>query len=564
VTAPTADLGPIAGAFSQACTRLEQMAFADALWARRLDVWTRDPQVQEKIANRLGWLGALDFIEPQLPRLRAIADAVSAGGITDVVLLGMGGSSLAPEVLRQVLGVAAGRPRFRMLDSTDPEAVRDAMSHAATAVFVLASKSGSTIEPNVMAAEAQRRLGDAGVEWNTRFMAITDEGTALHKRAQQERMRETFVNPSDIGGRYSVLSFFGLVPAALIGADLDALLAAARQMERDCRTTRVADNPGLTLGAFMAAGASNGRDKLTLLVPDRLHSFGLWVEQLVAESTGKHGTGIVPIAGEGSGARFGADRIAVAVVLDGEGPNPAQLAAARAAGTPLLTVPMDTVNAIGGEFLRWEVATATAGVLLEINPFDEPNVQQAKDATRALLDVFQQQRRLPVPEPDGAMEGARLTLSRAASDALAGRPADAFLELLGNGDYFGLLAYLPPNPPTFEDSLQRFRMAVANATGCATMFGYGPRYLHSTGQLHKGGPNTGVFLIVTADAGEDLAIPGESFSFGVLETAQAIGDFQSLDRTGRRALLVHLPRREPAAIDRAADILLTRAARPPR
>ena len=564
VTAFPVDLGPIATAYSQCVRRLETIGFADALWGRRLDVWTSDAAVQQKIGNRLGWLGVLEFTTSARERLGSVARMVQESGATDIVLLGMGGSSLAPEVLRHVLGVASGFPRFRMLDSVDPDAVRDALEHAATSWFVLASKSGSTIEPNVMAAEARRRLGDAGVAWNDRFIAITDEGTLLHRRAREERMREVFINPTDIGGRYSALSFFGMVPAALMGADLDALLAAAREMDRACRIASVADNPGLALGAFMAAGAANGRDKLTLLLPRRLHSFGLWVEQLVAESTGKQGKGVVPITGESREARFGDDRIAVAVTLGTDGPDPAQLAAATAAGVPLLPVTMADATAIGAEFLRWEVATATAGLLLDINPFDEPNVQQAKDATRALLDSYEQQHRLPIPEAHGSLNGARLTLSQSAIDALAGRPADAFLQLLAPHDYFTLLAYLPPDRPAFGDPLDQFRMAVGASTGCATMFGYGPRYLHSTGQLHKGGANTGVFVIVMADAAEDLAVPGEPFSFGVLETAQAVGDFQSLDRTGRRALLVQLPKRDPGVLRDVTGVLLSRSARPLR
>ena len=564
MSAFTLDLGPLTTSFDKTCDRLEQIRFADALWNRRLDVWSSDVDVQKTVGNRLGWLGALEFIHSHVPRLRQVADLVSSEGTTDVVLLGMGGSSLAPEVLRQVLGVADGRPRFRMLDSVDPEAVNEAMANAATSWFIFASKSGGTIEPNVMAAEAQRRLREAGQEWSKRFIAITDEGTLLHRRAVDEGMREVFINPSDIGGRYSALSFFGLVPAAVMGADLDRLLASAHEMEDACRQPSVRDNPGLALGAFMGAGARSGRDKLTLLVPHRLESFGLWVEQLVAESTGKHGKGVVPIAGETSDARFGSDRLVVVIRLGGEGPDPSQLEAARSAGVPTLTVDIADVTSIGAEFLRWEVGTAAAGVLLEINPFDEPNVQQAKDATRALLDEYKQRGRLPIPEAHAAIDGIRLTMSEAAQQDLSGDAADAFLRVLHPSDYFGLLAYLPPDRSPFHEPLRACRMAVGAATGCATMFGYGPRYLHSTGQLHKGGPNSGVFIIVTAEPAQDLAVPGEPFSFGVLEMAQALGDFQSLDRTNRRALHVHLPRRDPALLRQISERLLSRVARRPQ
>ena len=260
------------------CRRLDEIEFVEALWTRRLDIWSPDPATQEKIRNRLGWLHAMDAVTPQIARMRALADAIRVEQLTDVVLLGMGGSSLAPEVLRQIVGVAPGFPRFRMLDSVDPDAVRSAFEHAGTSLFVLASKSGSTIEPNVMAAEARRRLVASGIaDWGSRFIAITDEGTALHKRAQAERFREIFVNPSDIGGRYSALSLFGMVPAALMGADVGRLLAGAREMETACRARNISGNAGCVLGAFMAAAADAGRDKLTLMLPERFASFGLWV-----------------------------------------------------------------------------------------------------------------------------------------------------------------------------------------------------------------------------------------------------------------------------------------------
>jgi glucose-6-phosphate isomerase/transaldolase/glucose-6-phosphate isomerase len=552
VSRDTITPGPLTAAFERACLRLDDIAFADALWNRRLDVWTSDTAAQSQIANRLGWLGALDFLTPEVPRLLAFADAVRQEGFTDVVLLGMGGSSLAPEVLRRVLGVAPGFPRFRMLDSVDPQAVRDAMEHAATSLFILASKSGSTIEPNAMAAEARRRVVGAGHEWGSRVVAITDDGTKLHQRAIAERYRDIFVNPTDIGGRYSALSFFGMVPAALMGADLERLIGAARAMEAACKRESTADNPGLTLGALMAAGVEAGRDKLTLLLPDRLQSLGLWVEQLVAESTGKSGTGVVPIADDPPHLANGRDRTVVSVTLTGASAD----SAPTGGETPRLSLEMPDITAIGAEFLRWEVATAAASVLMGVNPFDEPNVATAKSATRIILDRHAAQKRLLLPEAHATIGGARLTLGRAAEEQLGGAPASAFLRLLRPGDYFGLLVYLPPDAPSWTTVLRDSRAAVAAATGCATMGGYGPRYLHSTGQLHKGGANNGVFVILTADGVEDLPIPGESFSFGVLELAQALGDFQSLENTGRRVLHVHLPSRESLHFQEIFDVLL--------
>ncbi len=543
----------IAASLDDAHRRLVQAQFARALWERRLSVWTDDAAIQEQIGQRLGWLDAIDFSHAHFDRLHTFTYWLKQDAFTDIVLLGMGGSSLAPEVLRRVIGVAPGYPRFRVLDSVDPESVRDALENASTSLFVLASKSGTTIEPNVMAAEAQRRIRAAGIDdVGSRFVAITDEGTALHQRATTENFRDVFINPSDIGGRYSALSLFGVVPAALMGIDLDALLRPARRMAAACQQEDPQVNPGLALGACMAAGALSGRDKLTLHLPPQLESLGLWIEQLVAESTGKHGTGVVPIAGEPSDIPLGDDRVVVAVRFGEDG-----TAGDTPLDAPLVTLDMPDAAALGAEFLRWECATATAGFLLGINPFDEPNVQQAKDATRALLETYKAEHRLPVPEPHAARHGVQLTLSAAALGGLDGHEGAEFLRLLTRGDYLALLAYLPPDDDRFAAVLQSFRSEVGRRSRCATMLGYGPRYLHSTGQLHKGGPNSGVFVIVTADPQADLDIPGEPYSFAVLETAQALSDFQSLDRAARRTLYVHLPRRDPELLQKTTNLLLT-------
>jgi glucose-6-phosphate isomerase len=540
----TINPGPIDAALEEAYRRLEQCQFADALWSRRLDVWSADPAVQRTIANRLGWLEAIPFVLRHLARLRAFAESVRTSGITDIVLLGMGGSSLAPDVLRAVFGVARGFPRFHVLDSVDPDAVRAGLAQAGSSLFILASKSGSTIEPNVMAAEAEWRLRAAGVSdpWS-RFVAITDEGTALHARAMSSGFRETFVNPADIGGRYSALSFFGLVPAALMGIDVEAMIVSARAMSDACRGGDPRRNPGLALGAFMAAGARSGRDKLTLVLPPRLRRFGLWIEQLVAESTGKQGQGIVPITGEAGDEPIGDDRVVVAFDITRDWGE-----------TPRMMFEPARPGGLGGEFFRWEVATAAAGLLLGINPFDEPNVQQAKDATRALLETYAAQGRLPLPEAHASIERVRLALSPAARTAT--EDPRAFLTIVRPGDYVALLAFLPPDDEAFAGRLEDFRHDLARKTGCTATLGYGPRYLHSTGQLHKGGPDSGVFLIVTAEPSPDLPIPGEPYSFGVLELAQALGDFESLNRAGRRVMHVHLPSRDTHLLGRVHQGLL--------
>ena len=548
--------GPLSSAIAAASPVAARVA--DGLWRRDPATWSADKTVQQKIANRLGWLSAPALMTTVVDRLSAFANGVKRDGFTDVVLLGMGGSSLAPEVLRDVLGSAAGWPRFQMLDSTDPAAVRAAATVPAHTLYLLSSKSGTTIEPNSLAAHFRRRLEDAGEpRWADHFVAITDEGTPLMRRAREEGFRDLFINPSDIGGRYSAISFFGLVPAALMGQDVAALARWAVAMLDEASTYAgpVASNPAVALGLAMAESARAGRDKLTLVLPPALESLGLWVEQLVAESTGKNGVGIVPIAGEplAAPAAYGADRLFVHVRR-----RPSGSGTLAMDGAPVVEIDLLEPAALGAEFVRWEIATAVAGALLQINPFDEPNVQQAKDATATLLERHKTSGRLPLDNPDQTLDsGVTLTLSASARGPLQGRGADAILTLLEPGDYFSLLAYLGPARELAEE-LRGLRRAVRDRTRAATMFGYGPRYLHSTGQLHKGGPNSGVFVLISATPDQDVAIPGQPFSFGTLELAQALGDFASLDAAGRRALHVHLPKPDPLLIRDVARMLLAR------
>jgi len=520
---------------------------AKGLWRRDPSSWTTDPDVHAKIANRLGWLDSPALMARSIGRLRSFADGVRRDGFTDVVLLGMGGSSLAPEVLRSIVGVAAGWPRLHMLDSTDPDAVRAVTTSPQQTLYLLASKSGGTIEPNMLAAHFRRVLENAGIgRWADHFVAITDDGTVLAQRARDDKFRDVFINPSDIGGRYSALSFFGMVPSALMGQDVAAIVDAGEQMLAACTpdSTDVLNNPAVALGLFMGGAAKAGRDKLSLVLPPSFESFGLWAEQLVAESTGKHGVGVVPITGEplGAASSYGRDRAFVDV--SGPGTRDSQADVVRrleAAGHPVATIDWTEPRQIGAEFVRWEIATAVAGSLLEINPFDEPNVQQAKDATAALLTKYKASGSLPQPTPDVTLPGGvTLTASAKARKALAGRPATQFLSTLSEGDYFALLAYVAPGAEILAD-LSALRVDVRDRAHVATTLGIGPRYLHSTGQLHKGGRPTGVFLLITSAPRADLDIPGETFTFGTLERAQALGDFASLDAAGRRAIHAHLP-----------------------
>jgi glucose-6-phosphate isomerase len=536
---------------------------ASALWRSTPSVWSRDPEAQKAIADRLGWMSSPLLMADSLDRLTTFAAGVKRDGFTDVVLLGMGGSSLAPEVLRAVVGIAGGWPRLHMLDSTDPAAVRGAATTPDRTLYLLASKSGTTIEPNVLAAHFRQRLLDAGIaRWADHFVAITDEGTELDRRARAEHFRDVFINPSDIGGRYSALSFFGMVPAALMGQDVAEILGWSLAMLAAAESggTAAIANPAVALGLVMGAAARDGRDKLTLVTPPALDAFGLWVEQLIAESTGKNGTGIVPIAGEplGDPAVYGIDRLFVRMRghgAPGEEARDAGLRAVNATHAPIVEIDMPNAAALGAEFMRWEIATAVAGAILEINPFDQPNVQQAKDATNVLLGEYKTKGRLPMAAPGSSLKGIELTATSAAKKGLLAAGPDSLLTLLHPGDYFALLAYLGPDP-ALADELQAWRRAVRDRTRAATMFGYGPRYLHSTGQLHKGGPNTGVFLLISATPHEDLPIPGEPFSFGTLELAQAIGDFNSLEAAGRRAVHAHLPSPDAALIHALAAALL--------
>jgi len=555
--------GPLANDLARAADSAARAA--QRLWRRDPSAWSRDAAVQKAIADRLGWMSSPELMAGSIERLRSFAERVKADRFSDVVLLGMGGSSLAPEVLRAILGVAPGWPSFHMLDSTDPAAVRAVATPPERTLYLLASKSGTTIEPNSLAAHFRQRLTDSGVaRWGDHFVAITDPETELDRRAHAEQFRDVFLNPADIGGRYSALSFFGLVPAALMGQDLEAILGWSLAMlaAADPGSSDVTANPAAGLGLAIGAGATSSRDKLTLIVPPAFASFGLWVEQLIAESTGKKGKGVVPIAGEplADPASYGTDRLFVRVKVGSDGG--AEDSAIRALKTfaPVAEIAVDEPAALGAEFLRWEIATTVAGAILGIDPFDQPNVQQAKDATQQLLGKYKTTKRLPMAAPDATTpDKIALTLTKTARSALRGA-ADALLTMIGQADYFGLLAYLGPDAAV-DQALQALRRAVRDRTRAATMFGYGPRYLHSTGQLHKGGADNGVFLIITATPVEDLPIPGEPFSFGTLELAQAVGDFAALDAAGRRGLHAHLPTPDVALLRQLSDMLLARLPR---
>jgi glucose-6-phosphate isomerase len=522
------------------------------LWERDASLWTG--------RDEASWLGWLDIVAAQLrdlAPLRRIRDEVRAEGFTDALLLGMGGSSLGPEVLAETFGAQPGHPRLRVLDSTDPAQVRSFEERVdlRRTIFVVSSKSGTTLEPNILKAHFLERARQVagGQSAGSRFIAITDPGSRLETEARRERFRAVFHGAKSIGGRYSVLSNFGLVPAALMGLDVERLLREAQAMAEACGPgVPATDNPGVVLGTVVGVAARRGFDKLTLFLPPRLYDLGAWLEQLVAESTGKDGRAIVPVDRERPGppAVYGDDRLFVYVRLQ-EAPDPAQEAAVEAleeAGRPVVRIVASAAHGLGQEFFRWEIATAVAGSILGVNPFDQPDVEASKVATRALTAAFERTGAFPAETPIFEEDGLRLFADPAnarALEAAADTPRPlaghlrAHLGRLAGGDYFALLAYLEMKP-AHEEALQGLRHRVRDHTHAATCLGFGPRFLHSTGQAYKGGPNTGVFLQLTCDDARDLPVPGAGYTFGVVKAAQARGDFQVLSERGRRALRVHL------------------------
>jgi glucose-6-phosphate isomerase len=506
---------------------LEQAAVVRRIAEKDAGLWKSNGSAESEIRDRLGWLQVADRMVERVPELEALRKELVGEGFTDVVLMGMGGSSLAPEVFRQTFGAPKGALDVHVLDTTDPAAIiaLDKAIDVRKTVFIVASKSGTTLETLSHYRHFWQRTGQHGKQ----FIAITDPGTSLAEEASHRGFRRSFLNPPDIGGRYSALSYFGLVPAALGGVDLSALLDRTATMMQACSpSVPVSENPGAWLGAVFAEAAKAGRDKITIVAPSPVQSFGVWAEQLIAESTGKEGKGLVPVADEALGAPevYGSDRLFVRLALPGD-VEPAALTALSKAGHPVVTLKLSDPLAIGAEFFRWEYAIAVAGAILGINVFDQPNVQEAKDLTKKVLSEG---------NPPTVGEGIRWAGQQGATLEAA---IQVLLKQVHPGDYVALLAYIAPNEE-HDRALDAIRLAIRDKHPVATTVGYGPRYLHSTGQLHKGGPNTGVFLEIVGDDPDDLPIPGENFTFGILKQAQALGDFQALRNHGRRVLRVQV------------------------
>ncbi|MGQ3685361.1 MAG: bifunctional transaldolase/phosoglucose isomerase [Candidatus Loosdrechtia sp.] len=522
------------------------------LWEHDASLWTNTDEGK--------WLGWLDIARNSLScghRLTNIAEEIKKAGFSHVLLLGMGGSSLCPEVLRLSFGKIRGFPEFFVLDSTDPAQIRTFENKVdiGNTLFIVSSKSGTTLEPNIFKQYFFERVkqhvgrNDAG----DRFIAITDPGSKLHKVAEGDGFRHVFFGVPDIGGRYSALSDFGMVPAAIMGLDAMKLLDRAEEMMVSCSpSVPPEDNPGVVLGIVLGVLALQGRDKITILTSPGISGFGAWLEQLLAESTGKDGKGLIPVVHEplGDSGVYDNDRVFVYLRLKSV-PDPLQEAAVEnliQSGHPLIRFTMNDLYDLGREFFRWKMATAVAGSVLHINPFNQPDVEASKVATRKLTSEFEETGTLPELTPFLQENGITLFANGAYASMLERSGGNertlvhylrAHLNQIKKGDYFALLAYLEMNEDN-EKQLQSIRKTIRDHKYTATCLGFGPRFLHSTGQLYKGGPNTGVFIQITCDDAGDLAVPGQKYTFGIVKEAQARGDFQVLAERGRRALRVHL------------------------
>ncbi len=510
------------------------------IWQKDHTVWKPEPK---EIANRLGWLVLPETMKEKVSELTSFAEEVRDAGYRHVVLLGMGGASLGAEVLHHTMGSGPGYPDFQVLDSTVPGWVAEVTEaiDLATTLFLVSSKSGGTIETSTFyryfRGLVERSVGKERAGQN--FVAITDAGTSLARMAEETGFRRAFLNPEDVGGRYSVLSYFGLVPAALIGVDITSILERSDKMRRQCAAdVPLEENPGAWLGALIGTCARSGRDKLTLIASPSIVSFGLWLEQLIAESTGKEGTGIIPVIGEPFIApeHYGDDRLFVCLRLQNDDNDDIDQAVERikSSGREVVTMELRDKHDIGAEFFRWEFATAVAGSVLGINPFDQPNVQAAKDATARVLQEFQDSGHLP---------------SLKVFDSL-----DELLSGVRQGDYLAIMAYTK-RLPELEKACAELRRKVMEKHHIATTAGYGPRLLHSTGQLHKGGPDKGLFLQVTMAHQHKIPIPGAPYTFDILADAQALGDLQTLLSLKRCVVRVHLDSRDVAAFARKVSNL---------
>lgn len=521
---------------------------AQRLWQKDASLWTGTDEDK--------WLGWLEITGEQLEgieKLKQIAADIKKAAFKNALLLGMGGSSLCPEVLRLTFGKAAGYPDLHVLDSTDPAQIKaiEAKVDLSSTVCIVSSKSGSTLEPNIYKQyffeRVKAKVGQKEV--GNRFMAITDPGSKMQRVAEKDKFRKILMGVPSIGGRYSALSNFGMVPAAVMGIDVSKFLKSTKQMVDACGADVDAGaNPGVLLGTILGIAANQGRDKLTIVTSKKIFDLGAWLEQLIAESTGKSGKGIIPVDRERlcKPDVYGGDRVFAHLRLESD-PDKEQSASVEAlakAGHPVIRITIPDVYNLGQEFFRWEIATAVAGSIIGINAFNQPDVEASKVETRKLTEEYESTGKLPFESPFFKSEDAKLFADPKNTSALKGGVTlvgylKKHLARIGPGDYFAVLGYITMDEE-HEDALQAIRLAVRNNKKVATVLGFGPRFLHSTGQAYKGGPNSGVFLQITCDDAVDVLVPGQTYTFGVVKAAQARGDFAVLAERGRRALRVHL------------------------
>jgi len=531
------------------------------LWQKDASLWTGTDEDK--------WLGWLDITEQQIENvdaLKEIAADIKKAGYRNALLLGMGGSSLCPEVLRLTFGKAAGYPDLHVLDSTDPAQIKatEEIVDLNSTLCIVSSKSGSTLEPNIYKQyffdRVKAKVGEKEV--GNRFIAITDPSSKMQRVAEKDKFRKIFMGVPSIGGRYSALSNFGMVPGAVMGIDILKLLKNTKTMVDTCgEDADAVTNPGVILGTILGIAANQGRDKMTIITSPGIFDLGAWLEQLLAESTGKSGKGIIPVDRErlAKPDTYGDDRVFAYLRLESD-PDKEQSAAVDAlakAGHPVIRIVLSDIYNLGQEFFRWEIATAVAGSLIGINAFNQPDVEASKVETRNLTTEYESSGKLPPESPFFTGDGAKLYADRTNATALKGGATLAdflkkHLARIGAGDYFGVLGYITMNE-AHEEALQTIRLAVRDNKKVATVLGFGPRFLHSTGQAYKGGPNTGVFLQITCDDAVDILVPGQKYTFGVVKAAQARGDFAVLAQRGRRALRVHLGKDVAAGLATLTD-----------
>ena len=520
---------------------LESHEFLDRLWVKDTSLWRGDA---DAIRNRLGWLTSPAVMRNHVDELKAFADEIRRLQFSQIVVLGAGGASLAAQVVKDTFRARMGFPDLFVLDTSDPAAIKHTIDNInpARTLFVVASKSGTTAETLALYAHFRGRVEASAPKPGLQFIAITDPDTPLQALATEHGFRRTFLNAASIGGRYSALSFFGLLPAALIGVDLKTVLERAQAMVEQCGDgSTVRDSSAVRLGAAIAGLARAGRDKVTLVLSDPIRTLGPWIEHLLAESLGKDGLGVVPVVDEalGSPAAYGADRVFVALVLRNDTSFDAALAALDQAGHPVIRIALADPLDIGAEFFRWQMATATAAAVLGVNPYDEPDAGTAAEQASALLSGWRTSRRIPEWPVAAEEEGITLQTRASAPAATVAEGLAAHLAQAGAEDYVALLTYLPPAEESWS-RLQALRVMIRDRMRIATTLGVGPRYVHTTGQLHKGGRPGGVFIQIVGEDKDDLTIPGAAYGFAALKAAQAQGDLEALHEAGRPVIRLRL------------------------